>query len=54
MSRLLELHLVARRDLNECAEHIRQQNPRSALRFLQAIRSTLKRLLAMPEMGSHY
>jgi plasmid stabilization system protein ParE len=54
MSRFLDLHRVAQRDLDECAEYIRQNNPRSALRFLRAARITMERLLTMPEMGNLY
>ena len=54
MNRFLDLHRVAQRDLEECAEFIRRDNPRSALRFLRAARTTMERLLAMPGMGSLY
>jgi toxin ParE1/3/4 len=54
MSCFLDLHRVAQRDLDECAEYIRRNNPRSALRFLRAARTTMERLLTQPEMGSHY
>ena len=47
MSRFIELHRVAQRDLEECAESIRRKRPRSALRFLQASQT-------IPEMGSLY
>jgi toxin ParE1/3/4 len=54
MSQFLDLHRVAQRDLDECAEYIRRDHPRSALRFLRAARTTMERLLAMPGMGSLY
>jgi toxin ParE1/3/4 len=54
MPRFIDLHRVAQRDLEECAEYIRRDNPRAALRFLRAARTTMDRLLAMPEMGSLY
>jgi toxin ParE1/3/4 len=54
MRRFLDLHRVAERDLEVCAEYIRRDKPRSALRFLRAARTTMDRLLAMPEMGSLY
>ena len=41
MARFLDLHRVAERDLEECAEHIRRASPRSALRFLKATRGSL-------------
>ena len=54
MRRFVDLHRVAQRDLEECADYIRRDNPRSALRFLRAARTTMDRLLAMPEVGSPY
>jgi toxin ParE1/3/4 len=54
MNGSLDLHRVAQHDLEECAEYIRQNNPRSALRFLRAARTTMERLLATPALGSRY
>lgn len=54
MNRFLDLHRVAQRDLDEYAEYIRRDNPRSALRFVRAARRTMERLLAMPALGSLY
>ena len=54
MPRFIDLHRVAQRDLEECAEYIRRDNTRAALRFLRVTRVTMDRLLAMPEMGSLY
>lgn len=54
MSRLLHLHAIAQRDLSQAADFIRQDSPRSALRFLRAARATFERLLDFPEIGTAY
>jgi toxin ParE1/3/4 len=54
MSRFLDLHREAERDLAASAEYIRHHGPQSASHFLRAARATLNRLLRMPEMGSLY
>ena len=45
---------LALRDLEELSEFIRQDSPRSALRFLEAAERTFALLAAMPLMGEAY
>lgn len=54
MSRFLDIHQAAERDLEEAGEYIRRNSPQSALRFLRAARATMERLLSMPETGGLY
>jgi toxin ParE1/3/4 len=39
-------------DMDSIAEHIQQNSPRSALRFLEAVEATAERLLTFPEFGA--
>jgi len=54
MSRFIEQHDAALRDLGQLAEHIRRDNPRAALRFLKAAKSTFKQLAQMPGTGGPF
>jgi toxin ParE1/3/4 len=45
---------LARSDLREQAEFLRQSNPRAALRFLAEAEATFRRLAAMPGLGESY
>lgn len=47
-------HERALRDLEHRSEYIRQQNPRAALRFLDAAEATFRQLAAFPGMGARY
>jgi toxin ParE1/3/4 len=51
MSRRINRHELAKRDLAEHAEYIRRDNPRAALRFLEASEKAFELLAAMPAMG---
>jgi toxin ParE1/3/4 len=44
-----EYSRLALSDMDEIAETIRQDRPRSAVRFLNAVQSTVQRLLEQPE-----
>ena len=54
MSRFIEMHRVALRDLDECGEISVRKGRVRPCAFLRATRSTMERLLAIPEMGSLY
>jgi toxin ParE1/3/4 len=54
MSRWVEQHAIALRDLAGLAEFLRRQNPRAALRFLKAAKATFNRLAGTPGMGSPF
>lgn len=43
---------LAKRDLLEQIDYLRQENVSAALRFVDAIEHSLKRLSEMPEIGS--
>lgn len=42
----------ADRDIDEIAEHIFETDPAAALRFLDKVYETMKRLASMPSLGS--
>jgi toxin ParE1/3/4 len=54
MSRRIVRSARALLDLAEAAEFIRQNSPRSALRFLDAAEATFRRLAARPGIGTAY
>jgi toxin ParE1/3/4 len=54
MRRVLDIHVAAAHDLEECARHIRKGSPRSATRFLRAAKATGRTLLRFPEMGGSF
>src|SRR5437868_14398134 len=47
-------HAFALRDLEDVSEHIRQDSPRAALRFLEAAERTFNLLAGEPLMGRGY
>ncbi len=54
MRRVLDIHIAAARDLEQCARHIRKDSPRSAAGFIRAAKATCRTLLKFPEMGSSF
>lgn len=54
MTRRVERREVARRDLEEIAEHIRRDSPRAALRFVDAAEATFQLIARMPHLGTLY
>lgn len=50
MKRIIK-RALAYLDLDECAEFIGRDNPRAALRFLEAADEEIERLAKMPGMG---
>jgi antitoxin ParD1/3/4/toxin ParE1/3/4 len=42
---------LAREDLDEIYEYVRKDNPDAALRVLDNLRNTMRKLAEMPEMG---
>jgi toxin ParE1/3/4 len=44
-------HLLAKADLAEQAEYIRKDNPRAAIRFLEAAETTFEQLANQPGLG---
>jgi toxin ParE1/3/4 len=54
MKRVVDIHIAAARDLEECARYIRKDSPRSARRFLRSAKATCRMLLRFPKIGSSY
>jgi toxin ParE1/3/4 len=54
MSRRIIKSDLALNDLEEQAEYIRQDNPRAALRFLEAAEATFRQLASMPGIGERF
>ena len=52
MSRVVLKHGLAKEDLAELSEFIRQRSPRTALRFLKAAERSLSLLAEMLELGA--
>lgn len=52
MSLQIDKSDLARQDLAEQAEYIRRDNPRAALRFLEAAEEAFQKLAAMPQLGA--
>ena len=51
MSRAIRRRVQAKRDVIELADHIARDSITAARRFRENVRSSLKDLLAMPEIG---